>query len=134
MVLLVAPALLGLGGCAGATPPSASPSSSSPSSSSAAGFTSTDTAPSVQGPTHEVELIEGRLEPGPSTVDLPTGESLTLVLTSDVAVTVHAHGFEVDLQVPAGSTTEIPLRTAVPGVYEVELHDPDLLVVNVAVR
>lgn len=130
VVLLVSLALLGLGGCAGTSPPS-SPSSSS---GTAISSTSTASAPSVQGLTHEVELVEGRLEPGPSTVDLPTGESLTLVLTSDVAVTVHAHGFEVDLQVPAGSTTRIPLRTAVPGVYEVELHDPDLLVLNVAVR
>ncbi len=121
LALLVCMTLLGLGGC-------------TRSSQSSSSTSSTSTATSEQGPIHEVELTSGRLEPGPSMVDLPAGQTLTLVLTSDVPVTVHAHGFEVDLQVPATSTTRIPLRASVPGVYEVELHDPELLVLSVAVR
>lgn len=84
--------------------------------------------------TLEVEVGEGRVTPAPSQVDLGVGETLRLVVTSDRDTELHAHGFDVDAAVPAGEPTSIDLVGTTAGVFEVELHDPDLLLLQVAVR
>lgn len=82
----------------------------------------------------EVTVTGDEVTPPPGQVDLGVGDTLTLVVTSDRDSEVHAHGFEVDAPAPAGTPTEVQLTGTQPGVYEVELHDPDLLLMQVAVR
>lgn len=82
----------------------------------------------------EVAASDGEVSPPPDQVDLAVGETLTLVVTSDRDSELHAHGFEVTQPVPAGEPTTVDLTGNSPGVYEVELHDPDVLLLQVAVR
>jgi hypothetical protein len=67
-------------------------------------------------------------------VDLPLGETLTLTVTSDHDDELHAHGFEVEVPVKAGVPTQVNLAAKDPGVFEVELHEPALTLLTVAVR
>jgi hypothetical protein len=67
-------------------------------------------------------------------VDLAVGQTLTLTVTSDHDDQLHAHGFEVERDLKAGTPTVVALKGTVPGVYEVELHHPPLKLLSVAVR
>jgi hypothetical protein len=57
-----------------------------------------------------------------------------VVVTSDHADELHAHGFEVEQEIVAGVPATITLTGKDPGVYEVELHHPALTLLTVAVR
>lgn len=128
-VLGVAALALAVTGCAEATDGTAQ----SPSTQIAP--TDAMSAPATeQQRTIELQVAGGQVTPPPSQVDLAVGETLRLVVTSDRDSEIHAHGFEVDAPVPAGQPTTVELTGTAPGVYEVELHDPDLLLLQVAVR
>jgi len=75
-----------------------------------------------------------KVRPQPATVDLDVGESLTIALTSDRDNTLHAHGFEIAKPVKAGKQARITIKGAETGVFEFELHDPELRLFQVAVR
>ncbi len=102
---------------AGPAPASAEPS---PTASAAASETSRATpAPRTVAVSYaggEVAGTSGREE-------VPVGEQVVLRISSDVAEQVHVHGYDVQATVPAGGSVDIPLRTSIPGVFEVELHD-----------
>jgi len=133
---LVAAAALALAGCAS----SGGDQDRTPSPQTATvapGATSAGTAggsPTGDVRTVEVTITGQQVDPPPAQVDLAVGETLRLVVTSDRDSEVHAHGFEVEAPVPAGVPTTVELTGSAPGVYEVELHDPDLLLLQVAVR
>ncbi|RKT77316.1 hypothetical protein DFJ68_0736 [Terracoccus luteus] len=82
----------------------------------------------------EVSITGTTVTPAPAQVDLAVGETLELVVTSDHDDELHAHGFEAEAQLKAGAPTTLRLTGAEPGVYEVETHEPALLLLNVAVR
>ena len=67
-------------------------------------------------------------------MDLPVGQTLTLTVTSDHDDQLHAHGFEIEKNVKAGTPVAIALKGAQPGVYQVEMHRPQLTLLSVAVR
>lgn len=132
-------------GCAQAEPPAAAPepgaSGSSPTAEAppAASASTSASSPSTAAATAEGAVLEVRVEarkvtPAPSQHDLAVGETLTVVVTADVDTTLHAHGFEVEVPVPAGRPTSVRLVGQTPGLYEIELHHPDLLLAQVAVR
>lgn len=126
--------LLGATGCAEQPAPGPTPAapSTEPATPPDTGASAPTADPAVR--TVEVTVAGGQVSPAPSQVDLAVGEPLRLVVTSDRDSELHAHGFDVDAAVPAGEPTAIELVGATPGVYEVELHDPDLLLLQVAVR
>ena len=62
------------------------------------------------------------------------GQALTLTVTTDHDDELHAHGFEVEQNIKAGVPTTITLTGKDPGVFEVELHEPPLTLLTVAVR
>ena len=54
--------------------------------------------------------VTGRtVTPAPAQVDLPVGQTLTLVVTSDHDDELHAHGFEVEEDIKAGVPTTVAL-------------------------
>jgi plastocyanin len=114
------------------------PSSSSSSSQPAASVAQTPSVTaSPSGPvvrTVGVAVRGRRVDPKPGSVRLAVGERVDLVVTSDVANKVHVHGFDVEKRVPAGGTVRIPLRGSARGAFEVETHDPELLLTKIVVR
>ena len=136
-------ALLAAGGCAAEDPEAgteervaaAATATSPPHASQAPSGTRQDTtAASPDVRTIEVAVSDGTVSPPPSQVDLAVGEALRLVVTSDTDSEVDAHGFDVIEPAPAGTPIVMELRGTAPGLYDVELHDPDLLLLQVAVR
>ena len=86
------------------------------------------------GRTITITVKGSTVTPPPAQVDLPVGEMLTVVVTSDHDDELHAHGFEVEVPLKAGVPTTIILTGKDPGVFEVELHEPALTLLTVAVR
>ncbi len=118
--------------CGGSTPSSASGTpgaAASTSTSPSAGASSTAT-----GRTLTVTVTGKQVTPAPATVDLAVGETLTLTVTSDHDDQLHAHGFEIERDVKAGVPTTVVLKGAEPGLYDVEMHHPELKLLSVAVR
>lgn len=74
------------------------------------------------------------VDPPPDRVRLPVGSTLRLVITVDHHDRLHVHGFDVERDVVAGRPTSITLTGRDPGVYEVELHHPELQLTRLVVR
>jgi heme/copper-type cytochrome/quinol oxidase subunit 2 len=65
---------------------------------------------------------------------VPLGTTVRLVVTSDHEDELHAHGFEVERNLKAGSPTTLDLNAANPGVYEIETHHPPLTLMRLVIR
>jgi hypothetical protein len=57
-----------------------------------------------------------------------------LTVTADRTSEVHVHVVDLEKPITAGTPLTIRFTPTQQGVYEVELHDPDLLLVKLAVR
>ncbi len=140
---VVAAAAVALAACSGGTPTPATPSTSSSSattsassstSSTSASATTSTTSPTSSGRTIDITVSGRTVTPAPAQVDLPVGQTLTLVVTSDHDDELHAHGFDVELPIKAGVPASITLTGKDAGVFEVETHEPALTLLTVAVR
>ena len=139
---VVAATALTLAGCssgsptpAPTTPPTTSEATSSTTSgSSTTATSSTSSTGTAAGRSIDITVKGSTVTPPPAQVDLPVGANLTLTVTSDHDDELHAHGFEVEQDITAGVPTTITLTGKDPGVFEVELHEPALTLLTVAVR
>jgi len=115
------------GSTADSVTPTASPTSS-PTSSSA--------SPSPAGTAIEVTVAGKTVTPAPSTISASPGEQISLTLTSDRGGEMHVHPAdpELETEIAPGTKTYTFTVTEQPGVYEVELHDPDLLLFEIKVQ
>jgi hypothetical protein len=82
----------------------------------------------------DISVKGKKVTPQPTMVNIAVGESLTVSVTSDHDNTLHAHGFDIEAPVKAGRRLDITVRGAQPGVYDIELHNPELRLLQVAVR
>ena len=119
-------ALSGVVACSSGSPDSTSPPGASAGSSASANTGAVKRlAVSITGST---------VTPAPAQVDLPVGDTLELVVTSDHDDELHAHGFDQEAVLKAGVPTTLRLTATEPGLYEVETHEPALTLLTVAVR
>jgi hypothetical protein len=75
----------------------------------------------------------GQIDPTPGKVQVPVGTHVHLTVTSDVAEEVHNHYDDKEVEVPAGGTATFDFVATNPGVYEVELHHSDKVLVQLQV-
>lgn len=116
-------ALTGVVGC-GASSPDAGPRGSS-----------ANAAVGAAAKTVEVTVTGSTVTPPPAQVELAVGQTLAITVTIDHDDELHAHGFDdAALQLKAGVPGTLELTGTEPGVYEVETHEPALLLLTVAVR
>ena len=59
---------------------------------------------------------------------------VTLVITADRSSEVHVHVVNIEKPITAGTPLRLTFTPTQTGVYEVEIHDPDLLLTKIAVR
>jgi hypothetical protein len=128
-------AALVLAACGQAASPAATPTTSPPASQ---GHASTSPAtPSSSKPAgRRIDIsVKGKnITPAPATVNLAVGESLTVVVTSDHDDQLHAHGFNnLEEDVKANKPLTVTVTGGPTGVYEFELHHPELRLFQVAV-
>jgi plastocyanin len=81
-----------------------------------------------------VSVTGKQVRPAPDDVRLAVGEAVRLIITSDVANSVHVHGVDLTKDVPAGGSVTFDIAFRSPGAYEVETHDPSLQLLRFVVR
>ncbi|MFE2475436.1 hypothetical protein [Streptomyces sp. NPDC059389] len=102
------------------TPPSAPPS-----------------PPPSQAPadrTVTITVRDGKVTPAPGRTELRRGERLALRVTSDRADTLHVHGYDRELALPAGQEAVLLLTADRTGLFEVETHESRLVLTQLLVR
>ena len=138
-VALLVPVVVALGACAGTDPQDSAATSSAPASSAAAPddeSAAPDTgtpATEETGRRIEVSVGEGRVSGDTGRVPVSLGETVTLVVTSDVADELHVHGYDLTAAIAADRPASLAFAAETPGVLEVELHDAGLPLLSLQV-
>lgn len=76
----------------------------------------------VGAPRFEVRLEDGRPRHEDRTLSTTAGESVSIRVRSDQAVTLHLHGYDRELRVPADGEATLRFDAAIPGRFPIELH------------
>jgi heme/copper-type cytochrome/quinol oxidase subunit 2 len=63
-----------------------------------------------------------------------TGTPVTLVVTSDVADEVHLHGYDIEKELAPGKPTTLQFTASLTGVFEVELHKANVVLLHLQVE
>lgn len=134
--LLVGTCLL-LAGCTAATA-TATEAASAPGPSATRSATPQTTArptPSAS-PTAvvvAVRLANGVITPPTGRVAVHLGSPVVIRFTSDIADTVHVHGYDIEQPVKAGIPTDIAFTADLQGTFEVETHDTTMVLTLIQV-
>lgn len=78
-------------------------------------------------------MSDGEVLGGARTVQIALGSVVHIRVSSNTADHVHVHGYDVFFDVAAGSVAEIELMADIPGIFEVELEDAHLLLLELEV-
>ena len=78
--------------------------------------------------------VEGGQVAGDTEVAVSTGTEVSIEVTSDVTDVIHVHGYDLHEDVDEGSTATVSFTADIPGVFEVELEEAGLLLVELTVE
>lgn len=70
-----------------------------------------------------LEFADGEVVGGVETIEVTSGEEVTLTVTSDVQEELHIHGVDLYEDLPPGEEVEVTFTPEAEGVFELELHD-----------
>jgi periplasmic copper chaperone A len=108
--------------------------SSTDSSSTDMGSTDTsDGTSGEQAVAIDVTVADGVVSGAGDRVDVPLGATVELTVVADVADEVHVHGYDLHGDVTATSPAVVAFTADIPGLFEVELEDAGLLLVELQV-
>lgn len=100
-----------------------------------------DTPPTGQSQSPEqadrtvtITVRDGKVSPAPARTELRRGERVALRVTSDRADTLHVHGYDKELALPAGQEATLILTADRTGLFEVETHGSGLVLTQLLVR
>lgn len=79
-------------------------------------------------------VTKGKVDPAPRRVKVTKGQDVELTVTRDTAGEVHVHGYDLDRQAKAGQPVSFSFVADQAGLFEVEAHDPDLLLLQLQVQ
>ncbi len=82
----------------------------------------------------EVDVADGQVRTDDDRVEVTAGTAVRLVVTSDVDDELHVHGVDQTAELIAGQPTTVEFTVDEPGVFEVETHESDLLLLQLLVR
>ena len=118
-VALVLGLAVGVAACGGGgtTPATEAPTTTAASGPGAAPASTTASS----GPVIQIAFRGGAVV-GNARQQVRRGDTVRLVVTSDVADEVHVHGYDERADVAAGGTAEISFTANIPGGFEVELE------------
>lgn len=127
----------------GSPSPASSPTAAATATASPTGATETQTpeptasqteTPGDEGgeTTIEIEVTSGRVE-GPGEVEIEQGSRVELEVEADVADEVHVHGYDLFARVTPDRRAKIEFRATATGVFEVELEEAGLVLVELRI-
>lgn len=111
-----------------ASPVTSSPTTSSVTTAPPTSTTSTTAAQVV----FQVDVKEGVVT-GPGRVSVVLDQMVALIVTADVEDEVHLNGYNVNADVGPDTAAFIEFQADVPGIFEVELEDASLLLMEIEV-
>ena len=119
--------------------PSGSPSAASPTSTptpSASPTASASTAAPSEAAadvTVDIRIADGKVTTGVQNVKVKSGQSVLIRGVSDVADSLHVHGYDKSLDLKPGKPAEVTFTADVTGVFEIETHETAKLVAKLTV-
>lgn len=69
-----------------------------------------------------IRVTHGTVEPAPTRREFTKGETVQIVVTSDVPEEIHVHGYDKSVKLEPGVTSTLGFVADIPGVFEVELE------------
>lgn len=81
-----------------------------------------------------VAVKDGTVAPKTHRVKVSKGAQVRLLVTSDVDDEVHVHGYDIEKEVSAGQTATVEFTADQTGVFEVETHESNLLLLQLEVK
>ena len=82
----------------------------------------------------DVTVADGEVQGGRERVEIPRRAEVTLTVDSDVEDLVHVHGYDLEEPVGPDQPATITFEALIPGVFEVELEDRTLPLVELEVQ
>ena len=70
----------------------------------------------------DVALAEGHVPPERRTIQVTRGDDVVLRWTSDRAVALHLHGYDIEQSVPAGGSATMRFAANIAGRFPVSEH------------
>jgi hypothetical protein len=98
------------------------------------GKSSTTTTTRTGPTTITIEVKGGKPVGGITHADVKKGDSVVLVVHSDVADEIHLHGYDKHVDVDAGGTARLPFVANIAGVFEAELESRKLQILELTVK
>lgn len=83
--------------------------------------------------TADVTVEDGQVAGGVERIPIQVGETVALRVASDVADTVHVHGYDLHASVAPDEPAVMQFPADIPGVFEVELEQRGLLIAELEV-
>ncbi|MDO4715960.1 MAG: hypothetical protein Q4B08_00150 [Propionibacteriaceae bacterium] len=81
-----------------------------------------------------IELTNGGKAAAVKRIEVSGGATVNLTISSDVAETIHVHGYEVEFEVPAGGSVTKTFVADQLGSYEIETHQKAHIIAQLVVR
>ena len=85
-------------------------------------------------PVIEIHIVDGEVHTDADSVEVASGATIRLVVTSDVDDELHIHGADETAPLVASVPTTMEFTISEPGSFDVETHDSGLLLVQLLVR
>lgn len=82
----------------------------------------------------EVEIADGQVSTDDDRVEVRRGDTVRIVVTSDMDDEVHVHGVDQTAALVAGETATVEFTVDEAGLFEVETHEGDLLLFQLLVQ
>ncbi|MFE3448183.1 hypothetical protein ACFXJ8_04540 [Nonomuraea sp. NPDC059194] len=90
-------------------------------------------APAPGDPHAQITIAGGKVTPPSGWLEVKRGQTVTLTVTSDVADELHVHGFDLGQELQPGKPAVISFKADMTGVFEVETHESELVLIQLAV-
>ena len=113
--------VLPLGGCAGKAP-------------SASGASSSGTAAGSAAKQIVITITHGKASGDTGRVPVKVNSHVTIQVTSDTADEVHLHGYDIEKELQPGKPTTLSFVADQTGIFEVELHKANTVILHLQVQ
>jgi len=80
-----------------------------------------------------LEFAGGEVVGGVETIEVTSGEEVTMTVTSDVQEELHVHGVDLYEDLPPGEEVEVTFTPEAEGIFEIELHGSGTQLANLEV-
>jgi plastocyanin len=134
IAFLLAAGALALAACGGGSSSSETTAPAATTTTAAATATTAATTAPARPTTVAVVVKGGKPVGGMQRATVKKGDKVAIVVHSDVADEVHVHGYDLHKDVPAGGTVRITFPATITGVFEAELEDRKLQIVELTVK